>query len=72
MTRDPNRIEEVLEALRDAWTMYPDMRLGQLVNNAPYFNEDGTNTGHSIPVYLVEDDRMLEGLRGVAAGGGSK
>lgn len=29
--RDPNRIKPMLEKLEEAWRLYPDMRLGQLV-----------------------------------------
>jgi hypothetical protein len=31
--RDPNRIPEVLEALRKVWEQCPDLRLGQLLVN---------------------------------------
>lgn len=29
--RDPKRIEPMLEKLEEAWRLYPDMRLGQLL-----------------------------------------
>ena len=29
--RDPKRIPEMLEAIRDVWEAHPDLRLGQLI-----------------------------------------
>lgn len=63
--RNPDRIDRMTELLRQTWHKYPDMRLGQLVTNAPYFDAEGNNTGHSIPAFLVEDGRMEEGLMGL-------
>jgi len=63
--RDAERIGPMLQALGEAWMKNPDLRLGQLVNNAPYFNADGTPTGGSIPSFLVEDDVMRAGLIGM-------
>lgn len=31
--RDPNRIDEICELLREVWKQYPDWRLGQLIFN---------------------------------------
>ena len=31
--RDVNRIDEIIEALRECWKQYPDLRLGQLIYN---------------------------------------
>lgn len=53
--RDPARIPIVLEALRVAWTKYPDQRLLQLLVNA-------TDTRPN-PLFHVEDDRLLELLK---------
>lgn len=39
--RDPKRIVPMLELLRKAWERYPDMRLGQLVDNI--FHSSGGN-----------------------------
>lgn len=64
--RDEDRIAEVIGALTIAWYKHPDLRLGQLVTNAPYFEADGTNTGYAPPAFAVEDDVMLAGLRGIA------
>jgi hypothetical protein len=32
--RDPARIDRILESVRQVWTKYPDLRLGQLIVNA--------------------------------------
>ena len=32
--RDPARIDQILELLRQVWTHSPDLRLGQLIVNA--------------------------------------
>jgi hypothetical protein len=32
--RDPARIDQMLELLREVWTRSPDLRLGQLIVNA--------------------------------------
>ncbi len=53
--RDPKRIERILALIEQAWTQYPDQRLGQLlVNNSSQME---TN-----PFYY-EDDRLEEALR---------
>ena len=50
--RDPNRIPKMTEKLRALWMAYPDLRLGQLVNNlAPAGRNDA---------YYVEDDALEE------------
>jgi len=50
--RDPNRIPEVLELIRQLWEKYPDWRLGQLLVNV----SDTDN------IFYVEDDRVEKGL----------
>ena len=65
--RDPKRIPEMLQALGEVWMKYPDLRLGQLVDNARFFNEDGTTQDSRIPMFMVEDDLTLKGLRGMLA-----
>lgn len=66
--RDPARIPRLIEALQAAWEKYPDLRLGQLVSNSRYFDADGINHGDPrTPVELVEDNVILEGLRGIAS-----
>lgn len=67
VTRDSARIDRMVATLREVWHAYPDLRLGQLVTNAPYFEADGRNSGWALPPALVEDARMEEGLRGLLA-----
>lgn len=33
MTRPPERMGRIMDLLYAAWTMYPDMRFGQLIQN---------------------------------------
>lgn len=54
--RDPARINEVLEALRVAWQLDPDLRLGQLIVNVV------RPTSPCPDVFYVEDDKLAEGL----------
>lgn len=69
--RDPERIDEVLEALREAWIQFPDARLTQLVANAAYEGMKKTNKDKGVPLvsyanfdtFYVEDDVLLRGLR---------
>lgn len=45
--RDPQRIDRTLKRLRKYWKKYPDMRLGQIIENA---------TPEGVDVFYVEDD----------------
>ena len=54
--RDPKRIEQILEVLRDIWEIEPDLRLGQLVVNAIQPKEPCP------AIFNAEDDMLLEGL----------
>jgi uncharacterized protein YihD (DUF1040 family) len=43
--RNPERIDEILNRIKEVWKLYPDMRLGQLILNvindpALYYIED--------------------------------
>ena len=49
-TRDPKRIEPTLKKLEEAWKLYPDMRLGQLIAVCA-----GTYN-----IFGIEDDIMFE------------
>lgn len=48
--RDPARIDRVLAAIREAWMLQPDTRLGQLLENAG---------PPIVELYYVEDDHWL-------------
>lgn len=51
--RDPKRIDPMLAKVKEAWELYPDMRLGQLLAVcAECANLSG-----------VEDDEMLTGMQ---------
>lgn len=54
--RDPNRIDEVLEALREYWVAHPDMRLGQILVNL-------IGAKFAVDIFYVEDDVLLERLK---------
>ncbi len=53
-SRNPKRIRPMLEKLEEAWNLYPDMRLGQLI--AVCVGRDS--------VCGIEDDKMLERIQG--------
>lgn len=55
--RDPARIEEMLNLVRKIWEHEPDLRLGQIVDNAASFAEQ---TIHDL--FLIEDDILKKGL----------
>jgi len=51
--RDPNRLEPILQLIRDIWYTSPDLRLTQLIMNALNINYDP---------YYVEDEELKEAL----------
>lgn len=53
-SRDPKRINPILEKLEEAWKLYPDMRLGQLIVVCV-----GTDN-----IFGIEDDVMFERMQG--------
>jgi uncharacterized protein YihD (DUF1040 family) len=55
--RKPERIDPVIELLREAWQLAPDLRLTQLVVNA------AEASGSCAPIYYIEDDEMERRLR---------
>ena len=60
--RDPNRIDRVVELLREAWHLKPDFRLTQLVMVVTDKPEDGGAVWHT------EDDTMEQNLRAFIGG----
>lgn len=52
-SRDQKRIEPMLKKLEEAWKLYPDMRLGQLI--AVCAGNDN--------IFGIEDDIMLERIQ---------
>ena len=66
--RDPDRIDTMIELLREAWRRNPDWRLTQLIINAtdtPYDCDKPNECGLGL-VYYVEDDVMEKRLKGMA------
>ena len=51
--RSPERIDAVLDAVKEAWKQVPDCRLGQLVVNI------SRSAGYDDP-FFMEDDRLME------------
>ena len=51
--RRPERIEPTLKKIKEAWELYPDMRLGQLLATCT----------KSANLSGVEDDELLKGLQ---------
>jgi len=55
--RDPNRIDEIVEVLREYWKQHPDYRLAQIVVNA-------CQPSNPCPeVFYTEDDVLLDRLK---------
>lgn len=52
--RDPKRIEEILELIKEIWGNAPDLRLTQLIMNALNMNGDP---------YYIEDTDLLISLK---------
>lgn len=48
--RGPNRIDDILERLKDIWKAYPDLRLGQLI----------MNVANDPILYYLEDEELLK------------
>lgn len=61
MPRDPNRIPHVLRALEAAWRRYPDLRLGQLIENVGINTAKDEFAAHRC-VYHAEDDAWEKAL----------
>jgi hypothetical protein len=54
--RDPDRIEVMLDKLREVWLTDPDLRLGQIIVIS-------TKPNNPCPeVFHVEDNKLLKGL----------
>ncbi len=54
--RDPKRIPEVLESIRQVWERHPDLRLGQLIVIA-------TRPKEPCPeVFNIEEAALIKGL----------
>ncbi|WP_407290773.1 hypothetical protein [Stutzerimonas zhaodongensis] len=56
--RDPERIDEMLELIREVWQDNPDLRLGQLIMNAAHMREPTAEN-----IFYIEDASLEKGLR---------
>ena len=61
--RDINRIEPMLELVRELWIACPDLRLGQLIQNAAVMSGWKTND-----VFYIEDDQLHDGIKALKEG----
>ena len=52
--RDERRIPIVLKAIEQIWLEYPDLRLGQLIQNVMTIDDY---------LYFIEDDVLVERLK---------
>ena len=53
--RDPNRIDEFLDKLKEYWKQIPDWRFGQLIENVMRFaNVDWPNR-----LFFIEDNDFI-------------
>lgn len=58
MSRDPARIDPMLDKLRELWHKSPDLRLGQLVYNLA----QPVGGFPERDVFYVEDDAMIANI----------
>lgn len=63
---DLSRIEPMISALRRAWIANPELRLGQLVDSARFFDSEGTPIRSSEDVFYATDDDIRNGLYGIS------
>lgn len=54
--RNPDRIDPIIEELREYWKAHPDLRLGQIICNAWWYSDAA-----SIDLFNVEDDVLMKG-----------
>ena len=55
--RDQNRIDVVVEAIREEWKKVPDWRLGQLIVNI-------SRAAGQMDPFFLEDDRLMKVIKG--------
>ena len=54
--RDPERIDEILDLVRQVWLQDPDLRLGQIIANATHPREPCPE------IFAIEDSDLRRGL----------
>ena len=55
--RNPERIDVMLEELSLLWKMYPDLRLGQLIEIVKF------QSGSKADTFNIEDDVLFKGIK---------
>lgn len=55
--RDPNRIPQIINALKIYWEKYPDQRLGQILSNVNNVTKDRIDD-----IFYMEDNQIIKGL----------
>lgn len=70
--RSPERIEPMLEKIKEAWVLYPDMRLGQLLaactQSANLSGVEDDDPQKGIEKYIGSMERALGVTRGKGGG----
>jgi hypothetical protein len=61
--RDPVRIRRISALLTALWWQNPDMRLGQLIENARAFSQEGKAPEMWPDTFCIEDDLIETGLK---------
>lgn len=56
--RDPERIDAMLDLIREVWQDNPVLRLGQLIMKAARMREPTTEN-----IFYIEDGSLAKGLR---------
>lgn len=54
--RNPDRIWQIIDMLEEIWENNPDLRLGQIIENARVFS------GFAGDLFNIEDDDLVTGL----------
>ena len=60
--RDPNRIDKVIDAVKEAWKENPEWRLGQLIVNI-------SRAANCSDPFFLEDDRLMGVITAVSEEG---
>jgi len=58
--RDPKRIPKIIKRLRKVWEKCPDLRLGQLIENA--YNRQIGEGYKGKDIYYVEDEQLIKDI----------
>lgn len=67
--RDPNRIPRILAEIQRIWKRYPDLRLGQLLENGKYNIDDADRMKASVTptfqqdLFYLEDEELVANLK---------